>query len=101
MRPLNILLPMKMTCYFVSKGIKFIGDIPIFAAHDSADVWSNPKDFWLFENGEPSLVAGVPPDYFSETGQLWGNPLYRWDRMKENGYKWWIERIRWALKITD
>jgi 4-alpha-glucanotransferase len=70
------------------------GDVPIFVAHDSADVWTNPEQFKLDENGVPTVVAGVPPDYFSATGQYWGNPLYDWGRMLADGFKWWIERVR-------
>jgi 4-alpha-glucanotransferase len=81
--------------------IRIIGDIPIFVAHDSADVWANPELFYLDENGNPTVVAGVPPDYFSETGQLWGNPLYRWDRVAEAGYGWWIERFRSIFELVD
>ncbi len=69
------------------------GDLPIYVALDSADVWSEPEQFQLDSEGFPTAVAGVPPDYFSETGQLWGNPLYRWDRMREEGYGWWIRRL--------
>jgi 4-alpha-glucanotransferase len=82
-------------------GIKIIGDIPIFVAHDSADVWSHPELFYLNEIGQPKVVAGVPPDYFSPTGQLWGNPLYRWNIHKSNDYHWWIERIRSVLNLVD
>jgi 4-alpha-glucanotransferase len=82
-------------------GIQIIGDIPIFVAHDSADVWAHPELFYLNPDGKPSSVAGVPPDYFSPTGQLWGNPLYRWRIHKENGYTWWIERFRAVLKQVD
>jgi 4-alpha-glucanotransferase len=82
-------------------GVQIIGDIPIFIAHDSADVWANPELFDLDEKGNPKTIAGVPPDYFSETGQCWGNPLYRWDVMEQNGYRWWIERIRAMLKQVD
>jgi 4-alpha-glucanotransferase len=81
--------------------IKIIGDIPIFVAHDSADVWAHQELFSLEKDGRPSVVAGVPPDYFSSTGQLWGNPLYRWERMAADGYAWWIERIRGSLKMYD
>ncbi len=84
-----------------SKGIKIIGDAPIFVAHDSADVWANPGLFYLNKNGTPSVKAGVPPDYFSPTGQLWGNPLYRWDIHREQGYQWWLERIRLILEMVD
>jgi 4-alpha-glucanotransferase len=83
------------------QGIRFIGDIPIFVAHDSADVWAHPDLFYLDEKGQPTVVAGVPPDYFSATGQLWGNPLYRWDVMKERGYAWWIDRVKAALATVD
>lgn len=84
-----------------SKGIKFIGDIPIFVAHDSADVWTNPDQFKLDHNGRPIVVAGVPPDYFSKTGQLWGNPLYYWERMIADGFKWWIKRVQSTLHTVD
>ncbi|MBN9386797.1 MAG: 4-alpha-glucanotransferase [Chloroflexi bacterium] len=87
--------------YANSKGIKIIGDIPIFVAYDSADVWSNPELFFLDEKGQPTVVAGVPPDYFSATGQLWGNPLYRWDTLARNGYDWWIRRLRMILNQVD
>ena len=82
-------------------GIKVIGDIPIFVAYDSADVWANPGLFYLDEHGQSTAVAGVPPDYFSATGQLWGNPLYRWDVLKQTGYAWWIERFRATLAFVD
>jgi 4-alpha-glucanotransferase len=82
-------------------GIIIMGDIPIFVAHDSADVWANPELFDLDEQGNARTVAGVPPDYFSETGQRWGNPLYRWDKMERNGYAWWIERMRSMLGSFD
>lgn len=81
--------------------IKIIGDIPIFVAYDSADVWANPNLFYLDENGRPTVVAGVPPDYFSATGQLWGNPIYRWDGLAQTGYAWWIERIKACFTIVD
>ena len=84
-----------------AQGIQIIGDIPIFVAHDSADVWANPELFFLDEAGQPTVVAGVPPDYFSETGQLWGNPLYRWDVHAEDGYRWWMNRMRAALSVVD
>ena len=82
-------------------GIEVIGDLPIFISHDSTDVWANQDLFFLDSSGNPTSVAGVPPDYFSETGQLWGNPLYDWDRMKEDGYSWWVERMRMALTLYD
>ena len=87
--------------YANEKGVQIIGDLPIFVAYDSVDVWANPRLFKLDENLLPTVVAGVPPDYFSETGQLWGNPLYRWDVMAEEGYTWWVERIRQTLKMVD
>jgi 4-alpha-glucanotransferase len=79
------------------KQIKIIGDIPIFVAHDSAAVWTNPPLLKLAERGRPRFVAGVPPDYFSRTGQLWGNPIYDWDRMREDNFRWWVARARHAL----
>lgn len=87
--------------YANSRGIEVMGDIPIFVAYDSADVWANPELFHLDEEGHATVVAGVPPDYFSETGQLWGNPLYRWDVMREEGYRWWIQRMAKALALYD
>ncbi|MFQ5340442.1 MAG: 4-alpha-glucanotransferase, partial [Anaerolineae bacterium] len=87
--------------YANQQGIRIIGDIPIFVAYDSAETWSNPDLFYFDEAGKPTVVAGVPPDYFSPTGQLWGNPLYRWDVMAETGYTWWIERFRAALGLFD
>lgn len=83
------------------KGIKILGDMPIFVGHDSADVWSHTELFYLDETGHPTVVAGVPPDYFSATGQLWGNPLYRWDLMAERGYDWWLARLSRALSQVD
>jgi 4-alpha-glucanotransferase len=82
-------------------GICIVGDLPIFVAYDSADVWANPHLFHLDEKGVPIVVAGVPPDYFSKTGQLWGNPLYNWERMAEEGYSWWIARLRNDLALYD
>ena len=82
-------------------GIEIVGDIPIFVSLDSADAWANPELFHLDASGAPTVVAGVPPDYFSSTGQRWGNPLYRWDRMAETGYAWWIERVRATLAMVD
>ncbi|NMB90628.1 MAG: 4-alpha-glucanotransferase [Chloroflexi bacterium] len=87
--------------YANQRNIYIIGDIPIFIAFDSADVWANPGLFYVDEEGQPIVVAGVPPDYFSATGQLWGNPLYRWEVHKAEGYQWWIRRIRSALQIFD
>lgn len=87
--------------YARARQIKIIGDLPIFVAHDSADVWAHQEYFKLDENGRPLVVAGVPPDYFSETGQLWGNPLYDWERLRADGFKWWIDRFRWSLELFD
>ena len=84
-----------------ARGIAILGDVPIYPALDSADVWSHQDLFRLDADGRPETVAGVPPDYFSEDGQLWGNPLYRWDRMHEQGYAWWIARLRHALSLHD
>ncbi|MGB6000711.1 MAG: 4-alpha-glucanotransferase, partial [Thermoanaerobaculia bacterium] len=83
------------------RGIRVFGDLPFYVALDSADVWANPHLFSLDEDARPVDVAGVPPDYFSATGQLWGNPIYRWDRLQEEGYAWWIERLRNNLRLTD
>lgn len=83
-------------------GIQIMGDIPIYVAHDSADVWAFPELFHLDpETGEAALMAGVPPDYFSETGQLWGNPIYRWETMKKTGFEWWLERFKSILDLVD
>jgi 4-alpha-glucanotransferase len=87
--------------YANERGVGIIGDIPIFVAYDSADVWANAELFYLDEQGNPTVVAGVPPDYFSETGQLWGNPLYRWDRMAERDYSWWVARFRSTFGLVD
>lgn len=84
-----------------ARGVEIMGDLPIFVAHDSADVWAHRELFQLEPDGRPSVVAGVPPDYFSATGQLWGNPLYDWDVLAESGYRWWIERFRAALELLD
>lgn len=91
----------KLRAYAHEKGITIIGDIPIFIAYDSADAWANPKLFFLDEDGVPTVVAGVPPDYFSATGQLWGNPLYKWSAHKKAGYEWWIQRFRSVLSLVD
>jgi len=91
----------KLRLYANKQKIKIIGDIPIFIAYDSADAWANPELFFLDEKSLPTVVAGVPPDYFSETGQLWGNPLYRWDVHKASGYAWWLERFRSVLNFVD
>ena len=91
----------KLKKYAEDKDVKFIGDIPIYAAMDSADVWASPENFQLDEKNMPVDVAGVPPDYFSEEGQLWGNPLYDWLAMKNDGYGWWIRRIGAAERLYD
>ena len=83
------------------RGIRIVGDVPIFVAHDSADVWAHPELFSLDESGRPTVVSGVPPDYFSATGQRWGNPLYRWDVLAQTGYRWWIDRFRRTLQMVD
>ena len=84
-----------------ARGIELMGDLPIYVAHDSADVWANPGLFLLDRNGLPRVQAGVPPDYFSATGQLWGNPIYNWDAIRQSGYAWWIARMRAALAQFD
>jgi len=84
-----------------SRGIRIIGDVPIYVACDSADVWGNRELFELDDDGHPTVVAGVPPDYFSETGQRWGNPLYRWDVMASTSFRWWIARVRTNLRFAD
>jgi 4-alpha-glucanotransferase len=91
----------KLRLYANERGIRIIGDIPIFIAYDSADAWAHPDLFYLGEDSLPTVVAGVPPDYFSATGQLWGNPLYRWKAHKDSGYAWWLERFRSVLKFVD
>ncbi len=92
---------LRLKAYANERGVQIIGDIPIFVAFDSADVWSNPELFFLEEDGSPQVIAGVPPDYFSETGQRWGNPLYRWDRMKANKYAWWVARLKMTFTQAD
>src|SRR5260370_891667 len=87
--------------YVHERGLRIRGDLPIFVAHDSSDVWAHPELFYLAADGSPAYVAGVPPDYFSATGQLWGNPLYRWDVLARSGYAWWIERFRSTLSRVD
>jgi len=87
--------------YANEKGIRIIGDIPIYVSLDSCDVWSNKEQYCLDEDGKPIWIAGVPPDYFCADGQLWGNPIYNWDVMKKDGYKWWSDRIRHMSKMFD
>ena len=91
----------KLKKYAEKNGITFIGDIPIYAAMDSADVWATPENFQLDKDGRPSAVAGVPPDYFSATGQRWGNPIYDWDYLKDHEYQFWIDRIGYNQKLFD
>jgi 4-alpha-glucanotransferase len=87
--------------YGKQRNIRIIGDVPIYVAHDSADVWSNRRFFLLDEGGRPLKIAGVPPDYFSATGQCWGNPIYNWPLLQQTGYQWWVERLRSALRLYD
>jgi 4-alpha-glucanotransferase len=90
-----------LKAYANGRGIRILGDIPIYVVHNSTDVWAHPEIFNLDKDGRPLTVAGVPPDYFSETGQLWGNPVYRWDVMRKSGYGWWIQRMGQNLKLFD
>jgi 4-alpha-glucanotransferase len=90
-----------LKAYCRQRAIRFVGDVPIYVAHDSADVWAHPELFYLDDQGRPTVVSGVPPDYFSATGQLWGNPIYRWDLLGATGYKWWIDRFRASLALFD
>ena len=87
--------------YAAERGISVFGDLPIFVSHDSVDVWANRELFHLLKNGEPKVVAGVPPDYFSATGQRWGNPLYDWKAMQENDFAWWRQRMQRQLELYD
>ena len=87
--------------YCNHNGLKVVGDIPIFVAEDSADVWANPEQFKLDSEMRPLVVAGVPPDYFSKTGQFWGNPIYNWERMAADGFTWWIKRVQATLQMVD
>jgi len=92
---------MDLKDYANKKNIRVIGDIPIFVDHNSSDVWANPEFFEVDKKGNRKLIAGVPPDYFSETGQLWGNPLYKWKTLEEDGFKWWIKRFKHMFSICD
>ncbi|MFO8066517.1 MAG: 4-alpha-glucanotransferase, partial [Bacteroidales bacterium] len=92
---------LELKSYANINDIKIIGDIPLYVAFDSADAWANPEIFDFDENLNPKTVAGVPPDYFSETGQLWGNPIYKWDKLEESGFQWWIDRIEANFKLYD
>ena len=87
--------------YANTRRVRILGDVPIYVSADGVDAWANPSLFKLGADGRPSVVAGVPPDYFSETGQLWGNPLYDWERMAEDGFSWWVERFRAVLTLCD
>ena len=87
--------------YARSRGVRLMGDVPIYVAHDSADVWVNPRYFELDAAGNPAVVAGVPPDYFSATGQLWGNPIYSWCTLAAEGYRWWLRRFRAVFELVD
>ncbi|MEX0321295.1 MAG: 4-alpha-glucanotransferase [Puniceicoccaceae bacterium] len=91
----------QIKAYANTSGVSIIGDAPIFVALDSADVWAHPELFEMSGSGVPTHVAGVPPDYFSETGQMWGNPLYDWKRMKADGYQWWIDRLNCNFELVD
>jgi 4-alpha-glucanotransferase len=91
----------ELKAYCAAKGIRLIGDIPLFVAHQSADVWAHPELFKLNAAGNPTVVAGVPPDYFSKTGQLWGLPVYHWEALQAQNYRWWIERLRTAFSRFD
>lgn len=92
---------LSLKTYANEKHIQIIGDVPIFVAYDSADVWAHPEFFFLDKNNQPTVVSGTPPDDFSETGQYWGNPLYRWETLKKDGYKWWLDRFRQSFKMAD
>ena len=83
-----------MLAYAHEKGIEIVGDIPMYVSDDSADAWSEPEMFSLGKDGMPYEIAGVPPDRFSATGQVWGNPTYNWDHMRKDGYVWWLARLR-------
>lgn len=92
---------MRVKKYANEHGVQIIGDIPIFVGYDCADTWTNPNLFYFDKDLKPTVVAGVPPDFFSKTGQLWGNPLYDWKKHKTSGYAWWIERIQQTLQLVD
>ena len=92
---------MALRAYCGERKIRILGDVAIFVSYDSADVWTHPEIFELDEQRKPIRVSGVPPDYFSKTGQLWGNPLYKWSLLEEHGFDWWVARIRRALTLYD
>ena len=87
--------------YANRRGVRLLGDLPIFVSPDSSDVWANPELFLLDSHSRPTVVAGVPPDYFSADGQLWGNPIYDWDAHRERGFRWWIDRLQSRLDYLD
>ena len=87
--------------YAHEKGVKLLGDMPFYVGLDSVEVWAGRDNFLLEQDGRPSFVAGVPPDYFSETGQRWGNPIYNWEKLKKDGYQFWIDRIGYSQKLFD
>lgn len=91
----------KLKSYANANGIRIIGDIPIYVAMDSADTWAHPELFELDRDNIPTAVAGCPPDGFSATGQLWGNPLYRWEYHRSTGYEWWLARLAYCYKLYD
>ncbi len=91
----------ELKAYANARGVRVVGDIPIYVAYDSSDVWANRELFLLDKRDRPTAVAGVPPDYFAEDGQLWGNPLYNWRRMKQDGYAWWCERMSFMMELFD
>lgn len=91
----------ELRAYAKARGVHLIGDMPIFVAHDSSEVWTHPEWFELDDHGHPTVIAGVPPDYFSSTGQRWGNPLYRWETLAADGYSFWVERLRRVLELVD
>ncbi len=92
---------LRLKSYGNKKGVEIFGDLPIFVAADSADVWANQELFYLDDNNQATIVAGVPPDYFSPTGQRWGNPLYRWEQMAADNFSWWLDRFRWNFELFD
>jgi 4-alpha-glucanotransferase len=92
---------LKLKAYAHQRGVQIVGDVPIFIGHHSAEVWSHQALFELGDDGQPTVVAGVPPDFFSATGQRWGNPLYRWDVHARDGYAWWVERLRCVFELVD
>ena len=90
-----------MKAYANMKGIQIVGDLPIYVNFDSADVWHEPENFKMDSDGRMEVVAGVPPDYFSKTGQRWGNPVFNWEKMQENGFAWWIRRVQHNLSLFN